>query len=487
MNIAEAKQEVIHTILCYTAKDENGKYQIPLLRQRPLLLIGPPGIGKTAIMEQAAAAADVGFVSYTMTHHTRQSAIGLPMVAKEVFAGEEKTVTEYTMSEIIASVYRMIEHTGKKEGLLFLDEINCISETLTPAILQFLQTKMFGGHRLPEGWILAAAGNPREYNRSVHEFDIATLDRIKYIEVEADYSAWRSYALGNGMHGAILAYLDLHRDHFYLVKSGYSFSTFVTARGWEDLSHLLRASEALSLPVGAETVKEYLHNEEVAQEFAVFLNLYRSRKEILPLKELFAGEEKAFDICREFLLGASFSEQLLVANLLLSDLGDRMTKQRDREAYLRTLADTSEKLQRFSTGKEGMHLIHLIEAFLEHERAALLVLRQYHIASDELLQLKEAALTQIQRDAFSYLEQNQETVSFLLQEQIETREGIQLREKEKEQILTEAARILDLFTAADAPVLALVIHGLEKRGGFESVLKDRKRDLEQKEANLLQE
>ena len=48
------------------------------------------------------------------------------------------------MSEIIASVYEKIEQTGNKEGILFIDEINCVSETLAPTMLQFLQCKMFG-------------------------------------------------------------------------------------------------------------------------------------------------------------------------------------------------------------------------------------------------------------------------------------------------------------------------------------------------------
>ena len=51
------------------------------------------------------------------------------------------------MSEIIASVYDMMERIGLKEGILFLDEINCVSETLAPAMLQFLQYKIFGRHR----------------------------------------------------------------------------------------------------------------------------------------------------------------------------------------------------------------------------------------------------------------------------------------------------------------------------------------------------
>ena len=54
LNIKEAKTEIIHTVQAYLDKDETGAYTIPPEKQRPILLMGPPGIGKTAIMEQVA-------------------------------------------------------------------------------------------------------------------------------------------------------------------------------------------------------------------------------------------------------------------------------------------------------------------------------------------------------------------------------------------------------------------------------------------------
>ena len=123
MNIKQAKQEIINTVQAYLTKDETGEYAIPVERQRPVLLIGPPGIGKTAIMEQVARECNINLVSYTITHHTRQSAIGLPFISKKNYDGNEMSVTEYTMSEIIASIYDQIEKSGIKEGILFLDEI----------------------------------------------------------------------------------------------------------------------------------------------------------------------------------------------------------------------------------------------------------------------------------------------------------------------------------------------------------------------------
>ena len=197
MNIKRAKEEIKDTIEACRLKDENGEYVIPSIRQRPVLLIGPPGVGKTQIMEQISRECRIGLISYTITHHTRQSAVGLPFIEKKTYGDREYAVTEYTMSEIVASIYDRMEETGLKEGILFIDEINCVSETLAPTMLQFLQCKTFGSHKIPEGWIIAAAGNPPEYNKSVREFDVVTLDRIKRIDVEPDLGVWKEYAMGS--------------------------------------------------------------------------------------------------------------------------------------------------------------------------------------------------------------------------------------------------------------------------------------------------
>jgi hypothetical protein len=68
----------------------------------------------------------------------KHPALGLPFFVKKTYDGNEYDVSEYTMSEIIASVYEMMEQTGIEQGILFLDEINCLSENLAPVMLQFL-------------------------------------------------------------------------------------------------------------------------------------------------------------------------------------------------------------------------------------------------------------------------------------------------------------------------------------------------------------
>ena len=146
MNIKQAKEEIKNMVLTYLAKDADGEYRIPIVRQRPILMIGPPGIGKTQVMEQIAKECGILLVSYTITHHTTHSDVGLPLIQKQNFQGRSYSVTEYTMSEIIASVYERMEETGLSEGILFIDEINCVSETLAPTMLDRKSTRLNSSH-----------------------------------------------------------------------------------------------------------------------------------------------------------------------------------------------------------------------------------------------------------------------------------------------------------------------------------------------------
>ena len=333
MNIREAKEQVKFTVKSYLTRNEIGDYVIPVERQRPIFLMGPPGIGKTAIMGQIASELDIALVSYSMTHHTRQSALGLPFIADKVYGGQNVRVSEYTMSEIISSMYEEMERTGKKEGILFLDEINCVSETLAPSMLQFLQFKTFGMHRIPDGWVVVTAGNPPEYNNSVREFDIVTWDRLKRVDIEPDFAAWKEYAYEAKVHPAITTYLSIKNADFYLVQTTVDGKTFVTARGWEDLSDIIYLYEQHEFPVTADLVKQYLQNNRIAEEFAIYYDLYNKYKSDYQIDKILAG-----DISEEIVERAKmarFDERLTVIGLLLEHVGNRFHEVFDREKTMR--------------------------------------------------------------------------------------------------------------------------------------------------------
>ena len=341
MDISQAKEELRRTVLAYNEKTEDGGYRVPLTSQRPMLLMGPPGIGKTAIVHQLAQEMGIGLVSYTMTHHTRQSALGLPLIREKVYDGKTYQATEYTMSEIIDAVYTQMEQTGLKQGILFLDEINCVSETLMPAMLQLLQSKCFGVHRLPRGWIIVAAGNPPQYNQAARDFDTVTLDRVRRLDITENLSVWQGYAARKGVHPAILSYLQMNPEHFYCVEAKARGRSFVTARGWEDLSQVLCSYEAMGFPVEDALFREFLQHEEIAAGFAVFYRLVDTCKGKLDFDAILSGET---DKGPEELTGMRFDGRLAVVELLVHALRERLTFWGGEHSYAQSVSYLADSL-----------------------------------------------------------------------------------------------------------------------------------------------
>ena len=392
MNIKEAKQEIINTVKAYLCKNAEGEYRIPAIRQRPVLLMGPPGIGKTQIMEQIASECGIGLVSYTITHHTRQSAVGLPMIKTEEFEGKEYSVTEYTMSEIIAGVYKAVKEQGHREGILFIDEINCVSETLIPTMLQFLQCKTFGNQKVPEGWIIVAAGNPPEFNRSVREFDMVTYDRLRVINIDADLEVWREYAREREIHNAILSYLDIRPQNFYRVEADVDGLKFVTARGWEDMSSLMYVYEELGISINAGVVGEFLHNEDIAEDFAAYYDLYNKYRDDYGINNILAGNASP-DIYRR-MVEADYDERLTVVNLLL----DTLNKHFKYAAELKADTDSWYKSikEKIKAGED--------EGAIDKEKA------EFSKQAEKLDSVEEQTLAKLE-NAFDFLEGSKQEIS----------------------------------------------------------------------------
>jgi hypothetical protein len=313
-------------------------------------------------MEQIAQELGIALVSYSMTHHTRQSALGLPFISHKSYKGMEFDISEYTMSEIIASIYEVMESSGIEEGILFLDEINCVSETLAPSMLQFLQYKVFGRHKVPEGWVIVTAGNPPEYNKSVREFDVVTMDRMKLVEVEADYATWKEYALKQGIHNAVTTYLDMKKNDFYRVETNVGGKSYVTARGWEDLSATMLLCEEEGMPVDETLVGQYLHNEKIVKEFTAYYELYNKYKKDYKVEEILAGTNSAQVVERARI--AKFDERLSLLGMLLDKLESEMRENLETSDYIAELMKVLKIIRKMHDGSHDNNpdIVSLVQA-----------------------------------------------------------------------------------------------------------------------------
>ena len=381
MNIRQAKKQIEQAVNVYLRKDEYGNYKIPLEKQRPVFLVGAPGIGKTAIMEQIAQEMDIALVSYSMTHHTRQSALGLPFIVKKVYGGKQYDVSLYTMSEIIGSVYETMEQSGKKEGILFLDEINCVSETLGPSMLQFLQYKTFGNHRMPPGWVIVTAGNPPEFNRSVREFDVATLDRLKVMEVSADFEVWKLYGQKNGLHKSILSYLDIKKDDFYVIENTVDGKTYVTARGWEDLSEAIFLYEECGYTVDESLISQYLSNKRISGEFAAYYALYHKYREDYQVGDILKGT--AGSAIEKRAKKASFDERMSLVGLLVEAILPKIRQNVETSRHLKELYPRLKELKESLRDTQEGAVEHFLDQLIDDTYAQMRARRAAMQLTDE--------------------------------------------------------------------------------------------------------
>lgn len=308
--IREAKAEVKNAIRGYLFKDEQGNYVMQERNREPLYLEGPPGVGKTEIVAQICEELGIEYVSFSMVHHTRNSLLGLPVISDLPEGGK---YTSYTMSEVIAKV-KECEEKGCKEGVLLLDEFNCMSDTIRPTMLSFLQTKNIGLHTLPEGWVIVLCGNPTEYNRSASRFDSAILDRIRVLPIVFDAKSFITYGKEIGLDKRILDYLELNPTHAYRCKEERGEKELVTCRGWENLSHAYGIYQKLGQGIDVNFVKQFIKSEEIAESFVRFEKQYYTGVSLEDVEEILEG--RAFEKHRRQVMALSYKQKWQLTELL---------------------------------------------------------------------------------------------------------------------------------------------------------------------------
>ena len=85
--------------------------------------------------------------------------------------------------------------------------------------------------------------------------------------MQPDFEVWKEYAYEQGIHPAVISYLELRRKNFYRMENTVDGRIFATARGWEDLSRLIQVYETLDKEVDREVVYQYIQHPMIAKDF----------------------------------------------------------------------------------------------------------------------------------------------------------------------------------------------------------------------------
>lgn len=199
------------------------------LSNEPLFILGPPGVGKSQMVQQIAAKHDAHCEDVRLSLMDPVDLRGLPMVDK----GEK--MVEWAAPDFFQSL-RMDDRLA----VLLWDELNTAPIAVQNAALQVLTEKKLGPHVLGNRVWQVACGNKTEHGAHVNPLSAPIRNRFNIIEVEPNLDEFTQYAVENKFHDDVISCLNFQSDLLYQLPKD-EYSNFPSPRSWERVSRLLFA------------------------------------------------------------------------------------------------------------------------------------------------------------------------------------------------------------------------------------------------------
>jgi hypothetical protein len=239
-----------------------------LAREQSLLLLSPPGVGKSDTVAQAAAEAGLACRSLLGTQIAPEDVSGVPRIVGE------------------RSVFcppRLLLPERPEPFCLFLDELPACAPDIQKAFYSLLLERRLGEHRLPEGTWVVAAGNRIEDRALVRSLSSALINRVLVLHVRADVHEWLAWARQQNVRQEILDWIQF-RPEALLRTVPNKPEPFSTPRAWASLGRALDLTEAAGLLT--DPIRRALVRGRVSPNDArAFGEFSASRREGRPFKE----------------------------------------------------------------------------------------------------------------------------------------------------------------------------------------------------------
>ena len=236
------------------------------------MIWGPPGVGKSSVVAQVAAANGLDFVDVRLSQLAPTDLRGLPVAQG---TGDGSGVSRWYPPEFLP--------TGGR-GILFLDEVNMAPPTMQGMAQQLILDRKVGSYELPDGWFVWAAGNRKEDRASVFDMPAPLANRFLHLSVRPDFEAFRGYALARGLHEHVLAFLTFRPELLHRLDTAQP--AWPSPRAWEMAAKLHRAGLDAAPAIG----------EATGAEFAAFVRLY---EQLPDLESVLSGESQGMKLPQE--------------------------------------------------------------------------------------------------------------------------------------------------------------------------------------------
>ena len=271
--------------------------------KRPLFLWGPPGIGKSELVEGIAAELGGLMIDLRLGQMEPTDIRGIP------FYNKDKNVMEYAPPIDLPD-----EETAKQYPIvvLFLDEMNSAPASVQSAAYQLILNRRVGKYVLPDNVVMVAAGN-RESDKGVtYRMPTPLANRFIHQEMKVDFASWQEWAVQNKIHKDVVGYLSFAKQDLYDFDSKSSSRAFATPRSWSFVSQLLNdgvddetLTNLVAGTVGEGLAVKFMAHRKVASRMPNPADILKGKVKDLQVKEVSAMYSLVISMCYDCLLYTS--------------------------------------------------------------------------------------------------------------------------------------------------------------------------------------
>lgn len=196
----------------------------------PVMIWGPPGVGKSQIIAQIADKHQVPLIDIRLSQMEPSDLRGIPFRNGEV--------VEWAVPAMLPDAKR-----HGKEGILFLDEITSATPSVSAAAYQLILDRRLGEYEIPDGWAIFAAGN-RQGDRGVtYTMPAPLANRFSHFEFEVNLDDWVAWAYQHGVDERVIAFVRFRPELLFEFDPAHNPMAFPSPRSWEFASRALRKFE----------------------------------------------------------------------------------------------------------------------------------------------------------------------------------------------------------------------------------------------------
>ena len=265
--------------------------------KRPLFLWGPPGIGKSELVENITRDLGGYMIDLRLGQMEPTDIRGIPFYNKDSGKMDWAPPVELPDDEL-ASQYPVV--------VLFLDELNSAAPSVQSAAYQLILNRRIGKYRLPDNVVMVAAGN-RESDKGVtYRMPTPLANRFIHQEMKVDFASWQEWAVLNKIHKDVVGYLSFAKQDLYDFDAKSASRAFATPRSWSFVSELLddecdndTLTNLIAGTVGEGLAVKFMAHRKVASKMPNPVDILKGKVKDLNVKEVSAMYSLVISMCYE--------------------------------------------------------------------------------------------------------------------------------------------------------------------------------------------